>query len=194
MLIALGCGDTPSGPGTGNTQPPHEGAYGIYRFDPASGEVSLIYSSDNPLGRVMSNSQGTAVVFREDFGGDEFTDSEICIIGIDGSGFTRLTTNTWLDAYPYWSPDDDQILFLSWPDYPDNTMDIFVMDADGLNAQELYDSGYHDGDCCWVGSKIVFTRQSQVWIMDSDGTGAQQVTDKLEIFCAVAFVIIAIRK
>lgn len=106
-----------------------------------------------------------------------FTDSEICLINPDGSGYERLTNNNWLDAYPCWSPDASKILFLSWPDRPANTMDIFVMDANGANPSELYDSGYHDGDCSWTGSMIVFTRESQIWVMDDDGTNAEQVTD-----------------
>ena len=52
-----------------------------------------------------------------------------------------------------------------------------MMDSDGSNAVELYDSGFHDGDCSWTGSRIVFTRESQVWIMDDNGGNAMQVTD-----------------
>ena len=94
------------------------------------------------------------------------------LIATDGSGYRRLTDNSWLDCYPCWSPDGREILFLSWPDYPDNTMDIFLMDSSGTDVRELFDSGFHDGDCCWVGQKIVFTRESQIWIMDDDGTDA----------------------
>ncbi len=51
------------------------------------------------------------------------------------------------------------------------------MDYNGSNPLELYDSGYHDADPHWVGSQIVFTRESQIWIMDDNGTDAKQVTD-----------------
>ena len=160
-----------------STTPEHDKRYGIYRLDPVTGVVELIYSSENPLHRVHENPTGTKLVFREDIGDDLFTDSEICLINTEGSGYQRVTNNKWLDAYPSWSPDGSKILFLSWPDYPENTMDIFVMNSDGINPVELYDSGYHDGDCSWTGSQIVFTRESQIWIMDDDGTNAMQVTN-----------------
>ncbi len=176
--LVSGCGaDGTGSPGDGVAPPEHDKRYGIYRLDPLSGTVELIYSSENSLHRIHENSAGTKLVFREDFGDDAFTDSEICLINTDGSGYERVTENTWLDAYPSWSPDGTTILFLSWPDYPENTMDIFVMDADGTDAAELYDSGYHDGDPSWTGSRIAFTRESQIWIMDADGTNPAQVTD-----------------
>ncbi len=45
------------------------------------------------------------------------------------------------------------------------------------NQRLLYDSGFHDADLHWVGDKIAFTRNSQIWIMDEDGTGAIRLTD-----------------
>jgi Tol biopolymer transport system component len=178
LLLQAGCGSSdPSGPSPGPFQPEHEGQYGIYSFDQVSGEVNLIFSSDDPIRKISQDPAGDEILFRHDFGDNEFTDSEICLIYSDGSGYRRLTANSVLDAYPSWSPDASSILFLRWPDYPDNTMDIFLMDSDGQNVEELYDSGFHDGDCCWVGGKIVFTRESQIWLMNSDGTGAEQLTD-----------------
>ena len=162
---------------TSDTVPEHDKRYGIYSMDIAATTVELIYSSDNSLHRVHENHTGTKLIFQEDFGDNTFRDSEICLINTDGSGYQRITDNTWLDAYPSWSPDGTKILFLSWPDYPNNTMDIFMMDSNGTNLLELYDSGYQDADCFWVGSEIVFTRESQIWIMDDTGTNARQVTD-----------------
>jgi len=178
VLLLSGCA-----PGSSNapdktaTMPEHGKRYGLYRLDPVTGGVDLIYSSENSLHRIHESPLGTSLVFQEDFGGDVFRDSEISVINSDGSGYQRITNNTYLDSYPCWSPDGAKILFLSWPDYPDNTLDIFVMNSDGTNVAELYDSGYHDADCQWVGSQIVFTRESQIWIMDDNGTNARQVTD-----------------
>jgi Tol biopolymer transport system component len=157
--------------------PQHEKRFGLYSLDRVTGAVELIYSSDNSLHRVHENQAGTKLVFQQDFGIDTFRDSELCLINPDGSGYQRVTNNSWLDAYPSWSPDDSKILFLSWPEYPNKTMDIFIRDADGAGPRQLYDSGFHDADCYWVGPEIVFTRNSQVWIMAADGTNAMRVTD-----------------
>ena len=178
LFLFSGC--TLDNSNTSDTVPEHDKRYGIYSMEIATDVVELIYSSDNSLHRVHENSLGTKLVFQEDFGDDMFQDSEICLINPDGSGYQRITDNTWLDAYPSWSPDGTKILFLSWsdyPDYPDNTLDIFVMDSNGTNVVELYDSGDHDADSHWVGTQIVFTRNSQIWIMDDNGTNARQVTD-----------------
>jgi Tol biopolymer transport system component len=178
VFLISGCAeDSPDAPENDTNIPEHHKRFGIYSLELGTGVVKLIYSSDNSLHRIHANSAGTKIVFREDFGSDTFRDSEICIINPDGSGYQQLTNNTWLDAYPSWSPDGSKILFLSWPDYPNNTLDIFLMDFNGANPMEFYDSGFHDADCHWVGSKIVFTRESQIWIMNDNGTNAMQVTD-----------------
>ncbi len=159
--------------------PEHDKRYGIYCLNRTTNNVELIYSSDNALGRVHENSVGTKLVFQEIFGGNIFTDGEICLINTDGSDYQRVTNNHWINTYPSWSPDDTKLLFLSKPDNPNpnNALDIFTMDPTGANVDELYDSGYHDADPHWVGSQIVFTRESQIWIMDDDGNNARQVTD-----------------
>ena len=178
LLLFSGCiENNPSSPDNAANLPEHDKKYGIYSLDLATNNVELIYSSDNSLHKIHENQAGTKIVFREDFGSDPFHDSEICLINPDGSGYQQITNNGWLDAYPSWSPDGSKILFLSWPDYPNNTLDIFVMDSGITNPTELYDSGFNDGDCQWVGAKIVYTRESQIWIMNDDGTNAMQVTD-----------------
>ncbi|MDY6835701.1 MAG: hypothetical protein SVY53_12960 [Chloroflexota bacterium] len=178
IILLSGCeSNSPNDTDDNASVPAHDKRYGIYRLNPVTEVVELIYSSDNSLHRIDENPAGTKILFREDFGDNVFHDSEICIINTDGSGYRRITDNVWMDSYPSWSPDGTKILFLSWPDYPDNTMDIFVMNSDGANPVELYDSGYHDGDCHWVGSQITFTRESQIWLMDDTGANPRQVTD-----------------
>ena len=148
--------------------------WGIYEMSLETGEISTLYVSSEKLLGAHLNGAGDTFVFSQGFGGNEYEHEEICTLGVDGEGFTRLTENGYLDTYSLWSPDGDRILFLSWPG---ETLDIYVMDADGSNRGLLYDSGFHDADIDWTGEKIAFTRNSQIWIMNEDGSNAAQVTD-----------------
>jgi TolB protein len=153
---------------------PYQERWGIYELDPQTGSVNLVYTTFQKITTLRLNGAGDAFVFSQRIDGDEFADEEICTIGVDGTGFRRLTHNDYMDVYPAWSPDGSRIAFLSWPL---ETLDIYVMDSDGVNQELLYDSGFHDADIHWRGDKIAFTRNSQIWVMDEDGTGATQLTD-----------------
>ena len=155
---------------------PHDTAWGIYRLDIDTQDISLVYSfpADSvPSGLQLSNS-GDKFVFAQKLKsqGDEKT--EIYSVGTDGKNLIKITDNDYWDLYPVWSSDSARIAFLSWRD---KDLDIYVMDADGKNMEKLYDSGDHDADINWVGNSIVFTSQSAVWIMQDDGTQPVQVTD-----------------
>jgi dipeptidyl aminopeptidase/acylaminoacyl peptidase len=161
---------------------PHEGKWGIYLYDFETEKTELVYSSANKISRIRLNNAGDRLVFYQQIGdGSECTveDSpinvceEICSIGVDGDDYRRLTDNDQCDLVPCWSDDDSQIFFLSFRE----TLDIFVMDADGGNIREVYDSGFHDSDLHCSDGKLVFTRNSQIWMMNEDGTGLTQVTD-----------------
>jgi TolB protein len=153
---------------------PYQERWGIYELDPSTRSVNLVYTTSYMITAVRLNSAGDTFAFSQRIDGDEDADEEICTLGVDGTGFRRLTHNDYMDVYPVWSPDGSRIAFLSWPS---ETLDIYVMDSDGGNQGLLYDSGFHDADIHWRGDKIAFTRNSQIWVMDDDGTGATQLTD-----------------
>jgi len=161
---------------------PHEGKWGIYALDLETEKTELVYSSANKFSRVRLNNAGDRLVFYQQIGnGSECVVEEspiniceeICSIRVDGENYRRLADNEYCDLVPCWSSDDSQIAFLSFRE----TLDIFIMDADGSNIREVYDSGVHDSDLHCSGGKIAFTRDSQIWMMDEDRTGATQVTD-----------------
>ena len=153
---------------------PHENRWGIYSLDIFTQEVELIYSSGEMISGLKMNPPKGRFVFSQRIGGDDDGQEEICVIGADGSGFMQLTNNSVIDTYPTWSPDGSRIAFLSWRDHD---LDVYVMESDGGGVAKLYNSGFHDADIDWVGNKIVFTRNSQIWIMDDNGDSARQVSN-----------------
>ena len=151
---------------------PYLERWGIYELDPDSMRVTQVFTSPKEISKLRISSAGDIFAFSMEVGGDAL--EEICTFDMAEGEFTRLTENGYMDVYPSWSPDDAEIAYLSWPG---DTLDVYVMDADGGNQRLLYDSGFHDADIHWVGDKIAFTRNSQIWIMEEDGTGATQLTD-----------------
>ncbi len=172
LLLGLACSiGTPIQ--SDNRSVPHEGRWGIYALNLSTEEVGLIYSSAWEITGLRLSPDGSRFAFSQKIDGENLDNDEICIAGVDGTNFLRLTQNDILDTYPAWSTDGTKIAFLSMRGA---TLDIYLMDTDGSNQRLLYDSGSHDGDVHWINDRIVFTRNSQIWMMNSDGTGAAQVT------------------
>lgn len=151
----------------------HEERWGIYTLDLSTENINLVYSSEREIEGLRINNKGDRFAFSQKFDGDNNSHREICTLNLDGGDFKRLTNNNFWDLYPAWSPDDTQIAFLS---YREDTLDIYIMDADSSNITMLFDSGTHDADISWVENKIVFTSNSSIWMMNDDGTNPTQIT------------------
>jgi len=174
FLTGAGCGQT-------SKIIPHEQRWGIYSLDLSAENVQLIYGSAEKISGLRLSNNGDKFVFTQITGdnggaaeGTVDTREEIMSIDADGKNPQRLTDNSVLDTYPAWSSDDSRIYFLSWRK---KDLDIYTMNADGSNAKPLYDSSSNDADIDTIGDKIVFTKNSQIWIMGSDGTNLAQVTN-----------------
>jgi Tol biopolymer transport system component len=153
---------------------PHEERFGIYELDPETGDVNLIYSTPNYMCTLYINYNVKRFVFSEKIDGEEDTDSEICSIGIDGTGFKRLTDNKEWDLYPAWSPDGSQIAFLS---FRRGELDIYMMNSNGENGEMFLDTGYHDADIHWSNGLIAFTSNHRIWTVSEDGGNLKQITN-----------------
>ena len=153
---------------------PQQDRWGIYSLSLDTGEVELLYSNPETITVLRLNNAGDRFVFSQVVRVGDVTQEEIFTLSIDGQDLQRLTNNEFRDLYPAWSPDDARVAFLTFRG-PD--LDIYIMDADGGNVKQLFDSGSHDADIHWVGEKIAFTAYSRIWVMNDDGTGEHQITE-----------------
>ena len=120
---------------------------------------------------------------------------EIYVMDVDGKNQHRLTNNRHEDWSPVWSPDGKRIVFVSDRDgHPDIipgwfTYEIYVMDADGGNQQNLTNNPNDDKFPSWSpdGKQIVFQsdrvdfRNPEIYVMDADGGNPQGLTENLKI-------------
>jgi Tol biopolymer transport system component/predicted alpha/beta-hydrolase family hydrolase len=101
----------------------------------------------------------------------------------DGGSAQRLTDSDANDLFPAWSPDGTQIAFFSMRP-GSRRQDIYVMQADGSNLQQLTDSPrVVDEDPAWSpdGSQIVFQSDRdgnyEIYVMNRDGSEQRRLTD-----------------
>jgi len=158
---------------SGCTQVPHDYRWGIYALDLETEKITLLYSSPYQIQKVRLHPTDDILVFSQLIGGESKEHEEICLIHLDGSNYTQLTDNVYMDVQPTWSPNGTKIAFVTWRD---DDLDIYMMNADGSNEEKLFDSGGHDADIHWMRNIIVFTANSSIWKMNEEGTQPEKIT------------------
>jgi dipeptidyl aminopeptidase/acylaminoacyl peptidase len=63
---------------------------------------------------------------------------DVYTVGIDGTGVTQVTTDTFDDGLPIWSPDGKMIVFVS---NRGNVWSVWAMSPDGKNQRSLFELG-----------------------------------------------------
>ncbi len=121
---------------------------------------------------------------------------EIYVMDADGGNQRRLTNNPASDHSPAWSPYGKHIAFVSYrAGHVDaqgfTTSDIYVMDADGSNPQNLTNDPSDDRQPSWSpdGKRIVFSSDRdadrdnphniEIYVMNADGGNPQRLTENL---------------
>ena len=112
-------------------------------------------------------------------GSDGFSHNQICVINVDGTGFSQLTTE---ESYHYslrpaWSPDGKQIAFATsrFTKVGDpNPTSIAVMSPDGSNVTRIAtgDSPAWSPD----GSRLLFNTIDGLFISNPDGSAQVRIT------------------
>jgi len=119
---------------------------------------------------------GASIAFestRDIAGGDIYT------MNPDGTTQTRITNSRATKCCAVWSPDHSKIVFA---DTISGNVQIFVMDANGSNLQQLttFLPGTNALPSAWSpdGTKILFIRGSpqKVWVMNANGGSPTQLT------------------
>jgi len=114
---------------------------------------------------------------------------EIYVMDADGGNQRRLTNNSDKDWSPSWSPDGKRIVFCSDRDKDAHfiaglfTSEIYVMDADGGNQQNITNDPKDDRSPSWSpdGERIAFTSRrdgdDEIFLMDPDGGNQRRLTN-----------------
>jgi len=137
-----------------------------------------IVVTENVLGRIAFWSN-----YREGVDDDDIYSGDIVIRGndIEFINISRLTTDPGQDITPVWSPDGNQIVFVS---YREGDSALFIMNADGTNQRRL------TNDMGWAGwpdwcsdGKIVFTYIDSgltgIATINPDGTEFTKLVEQL---------------
>ncbi|MGD8793757.1 MAG: C45 family autoproteolytic acyltransferase/hydrolase [Anaerolineae bacterium] len=124
------------------------------------GDIYVVHADGSGLQRLIRDGfwadwspDGNQIVFASKRDGNV----EIYVADADGRNQRRLTENRRLEFFPAWSPDGQRIAFATM-----EQKQIFVMNADGTDEQQLTRLGYAE-DPSWSpdGTQIVFQSSSE---------------------------------
>jgi WD40 repeat protein len=119
------------------------------------------------VGRLTWSPEGRRIAFTCDFVAQR---SSICVVNRDGTGFTRLMTDTTgatAASDPAWSPDGKRIAFT-------RDRDVALLTLDGGGVVRLTEGS----EPAWSpdGSRLVFVGKGGLFTISADGSDRRQLT------------------
>ncbi|HLB59467.1 MAG TPA: hypothetical protein VJL87_05225, partial [Bdellovibrionota bacterium] len=106
-------------------------------------------------------------------------DTDLYLVTPQGKLINRLTNESSIDVEPSWSPDGNQIAWVS--SRRGNPM-VFIMNRDGTDIKRLTYAGQYNSSPVWSpdGKQIAFASQSgdtfDIFLMDSNGQNLRRLT------------------
>lgn len=137
LLVVLGLVGAPA-PRARATFPGANGKIALETCGPeACAEPGIWLTNPNGMGMERLVSAGSAPAWapsgrRVAFDDDRAGTSDIFVVGLDGTGPTRLTQSPAEDTEPSWSPDGSHIVFTR---HVSGVSALYVMGSDGTNVQ-----------------------------------------------------------
>ena len=111
------------------------------------------------------------IIFQSTQGGDGIV-NDIYVMDADGKHQTRLTDSAFDDTTPVWSPQGNQIAFLT--DRRGNGYEIYLMNADGSNQRPLRDaSPVYTAGFAWSpdGTRLAYAKGDDVYVAEVPSGG-----------------------
>ena len=155
-----------------------------------SGQPTVVANAGGELHSLMCadwSPDGTRLAFAG-IRRDDLNNQDVYVVGADGTGLARLTTDPADDSAPRWSPDGSRIAFNSIRDRVPGEVnyEIYVMNADGSGQTRLTNNTKFDHSPAFSpdGSRIAFTSRRddnfEIYVMNADGSGQARLTDNPE--------------
>ncbi|MHC4122458.1 MAG: TolB family protein [Planctomycetota bacterium] len=145
-----------------------------------SGLESRLLGSFGLNGGVLPSPDGSKLVFPR-YRFEPKDSSRLWLADSDGKNTVMLTHEGGMQYEPSWSPDGEQIAYVST--HGPRTAEIFVVDADGKNRCRLTNNEAHDflpsfsPDGQYIAYTSDITGDYEIWLMSSDGSGKRQLTN-----------------
>ena len=121
------------------------------------------------------------------FGGHIDGNYDIWSIGINGEDIVPLTNSLSDNRFPKVSPNGGKIVYTGWADTTSGLKDIYIMDSDGSNKQNITNHSSTNRTYSFSpdGSKIVFisdrSGNNEIFSIGIDGSNLVQLTDVSEL-------------